>query len=218
MLLEVRGAVKRFRRGTEVIAALDGVDLDVGAGEFVALYGPSGSGKSTLIHLGAGLDDPDDGVIRLDGRDLATCSTRERAKIRRQRVGLVFQFFHLLPALTVTENVELPLLLDGRTPNGLTAGLLERVGLTDRARHLPGELSGGQLQRAAIARALVTEPSLILADEPTGNLDSATGATVLDVLETAVRESGAGMLLVTHDEGVAARADRVVRLRDGRFE
>ncbi|MGQ0831688.1 MAG: ABC transporter ATP-binding protein [Microthrixaceae bacterium] len=210
--------MKRFRRGTEVVAALDGVDLDVGAGEFVALYGPSGSGKSTLIHLGAGLDDPDAGVIRLDGRDLASCSTRERAKIRRQRIGLVFQFFHLLPALTVTENVELPLLLDGRTPNGLTASLLERVGLTERAMHLPGELSGGQLQRAAIARALVTEPSLILADEPTGNLDSATGATVLDVLEAAVRDSGAGMLLVTHDEGVAARADRIVRLRDGRFE
>ena len=210
--------MKRFRRGTEVIAALDGVDLDVAAGEFVALFGPSGSGKSTLIHLAAGLDDPEEGQIRLDGRDLGDCSTRERARIRRQRIGLVFQFFHLLPALTITENVELPLLLDGRSANGRTAALLDRVELADRADHLPGELSGGQLQRAAIARALITEPSLILADEPTGNLDSATGVTVLDVLEKAVREAGAGMLLVTHDEGVARRADRVVRLRDGRFE
>ncbi len=218
MLLELRGVVKRFHRGAEVIAALDGVNLDVAAGELVALLGPSGSGKSTLIHLGAGLDDPDEGTISLDGRDFADCSKRERARLRRQRIGLVFQFFHLLPALTVAENVELPLTLDGRSANGATAALLDKVGLSDRAEHLPGELSGGQLQRAAIARALVTEPSLILADEPTGNLDSTNGKAVLDVLEAAVRDAGAGMLLVTHDEGVAARADRIVRLRDGKFE
>lgn len=218
MLLELRGVVKRFHRGAETVAALDGVDLEVDSGELVALFGPSGSGKSTLIHLGAGLDDPDEGRISFDGRDLARCSARERARLRRQRIGLVFQFFHLLPALTVTENVELPLLLDGRSSNGSTAALLERIGLADRAGHFPAELSGGQLQRAAIARALVTEPDLILADEPTGNLDSATGRAVLDTLEAAVRDSGAGMLLVTHDAAVASRADRVVRLRDGRFE
>jgi putative ABC transport system ATP-binding protein len=218
VLLELRGVVKRFHRGAEAIAALDGVDLDVAAGELVALLGPSGSGKSTLIHLGAGLDDPDEGTISLDGRDFGACTKRERARLRRQRIGLVFQFFHLLPALTVAENVELPLTLDGRTANGATAALLDKVGLSDRAAHLPGELSGGQLQRAAIARALITEPALILADEPTGNLDSATGKAVLDVLEAAVRDAGAGMLLVTHDESVAARADRVVHLRDGKFE
>jgi putative ABC transport system ATP-binding protein len=218
VLLELRGVVKRFHRGAEAIAALDGVDLDVAAGELVALLGPSGSGKSTLIHLGAGLDDPDEGTISLDGRDFGACTKRERARLRRQRIGLVFQFFHLLPALTVAENVELPLTLDGRTANDATAALLDKVGLSDRAAHLPGELSGGQLQRAAIARALITEPALILADEPTGNLDSATGKAVLDVLEAAVRDAGAGMLLVTHDESVAARADRVVHLRDGKFE
>lgn len=218
MLLEIRGAVKRFDRGTERFAALDGVDLDVDEGEFVALLGPSGSGKSTLIHLAAGIDDPDEGAVRLHGRDLATCSSKERARLRRREVGLVFQFFHLLPALTVRENVELPMLLDGRRANGVVAELLGRVGLADRADHLPAELSGGQMQRVAIARALVAAPRLVLADEPTGNLDSVSGAAVLDVLERSVRDTGAGMLMVTHDQSVAARADRVVHLRDGRFE
>ena len=218
MLLEVRGAVKRFERGGERFAALDGVDLDIAAGEFVALLGPSGSGKSTLIHLSAGIDDPDEGTIRLHGHDLGSCSTKERAKLRRRDVGLVFQFFHLLPALTVRENVELPVLLDGRRDASETDALLEAVELADRADHLPSELSGGQMQRAAIARALVTKPTLVLADEPTGNLDSVSGAAVLEVLERTVRDAGAGMLMVTHDQSVAARADRVVRLRDGRFE
>lgn len=138
--------------------------------------------------------------------------------MRRRDVGLVFQFFHLLPALTVRENAALPLLLDRRSSDDAVDDLLDRVGLADRADHLPGELSGGQMQRTAIARALVTEPRLVLADEPTGNLDSATGELVLQVLESAVRDAGAGLLLVTHDEGVARRADRIVRLRDGRFE
>lgn len=218
MLLEVRGAVKRFDRGGERFAALDGVDLELQAGEFVALLGPSGSGKSTLIHLSAGIDDPDSGSIHLHGRDLADCSAKERARLRRRDVGLVFQFFHLLPALTVRENVELPVLLDGRRDATETDALLDAVDLADRADHLPSELSGGQMQRAAIARALVTKPSLVLADEPTGNLDSVSGAAVLDVLERNVREAGAGMLMVTHDQAVARRADRVVRLRDGKFE
>lgn len=217
-MLEVRGAVKRFDRGGERFAALDGVDLELQAGEFVALLGPSGSGKSTLIHLSAGIDDPDSGSIHLHGRDLADCSAKERARLRRRDVGLVFQFFHLLPALTVRENVELPVLLDGRRDATETDALLDAVDLADRADHLPSELSGGQMQRAAIARALVTKPSLVLADEPTGNLDSVSGAAVLDVLERNVREAGAGMLMVTHDQAVARRADRVVRLRDGKFE
>lgn len=218
MLLEIRRAVKRFERGGERIDALAGVDLDLDAGEFVALLGPSGSGKSTLIHLGAGIDDPDAGTIRLRGRDLADCTVKERARLRRHHVGLVFQFFHLLPTLSVRENIELPVLLDGRRDENGTAALLDAVGLTDRAEHLPSELSGGQMQRVAIARALVNHPELVLADEPTGNLDSVAGSAVLDVLERTVRESGAGMLMVTHDESVARRADRIVRLRDGRFE
>lgn len=218
MLLQVRGAVKRFDRGGERFAALDGVDLDVEAGEFVALLGPSGSGKSTLIHLSAGIDDPDEGTIALHGRALMDCSVKERAKLRRREVGLVFQFFHLLPALTVRENVELPVLLDGRRDGDEVDRLLDAVGLSERADHLPSELSGGQMQRAAIARALVTKPTLVLADEPTGNLDSASGAAVLEVLEHNVRGAGAGMLMVTHDHAVAARADRVVHLRDGKFE
>lgn len=218
MLLQLRGAEKRFERGGDSFAALDGVDLDVDEGEFVALLGPSGSGKSTLIHLAAGIDDPDGGTVHLHGRPLAEVSVKERARIRRRDVGLVFQFFHLLPALTVRENVELPLLLDGQRPGDLPARLIERVGLGDRIDHLPSELSGGQLQRVAIARALVTGPRLVLADEPTGNLDSASGAIVLEVLEENVRAAGAGMLMVTHDESVAARADRVVRLRDGKLD
>ncbi len=218
MLLRVRGAVKRFDRGGERFAALDGVDLDVEAGEFVALLGPSGSGKSTLIHLSAGIDDPDEGTIELHGRPLSACSVKDRARLRRRDVGLVFQFFHLLPALTVRENVELPVLLDGRRDSAEVDRLLDAVGLGDRADHLPSELSGGQMQRAAIARALVTKPTLVLADEPTGNLDSASGAAVLEVLERNVRGAGAGMLMVTHDHAVAARADRVVHLRDGKFE
>ena len=218
MLLQVRGAVKRFDRGGERFAALDGVDLDVEAGEFVALLGPSGSGKSTLIHLSAGIDDPDEGTIALHGRALGDCSVKERAKLRRREVGLVFQFFHMLPALTVRENVELPVLLDGRRDGDEVDRLLDAVGLSERADHLPSELSGGQMQRAAIARALVTKPTLVLADEPTGNLDSASGAAVLEVLEHNVRSAGAGMLMVTHDHAVAARADRVVHLRDGKFE
>ncbi|MDT7585448.1 MAG: hypothetical protein QOE32_2998, partial [Pseudonocardiales bacterium] len=165
-LLRFEGVSKRFHRGTEEVVALDDVDLSIEAGEFVALIGPSGSGKSTLLHLAGGLDQPDSGRILLGDRDLATMSIGERAKLRRREVGFVFQFFHLIPTLTVTENIELPLLLDGVKSNGRTSDLLERVGIAHRASHLPGELSGGELQRAAIARALVAHPQVILADEP----------------------------------------------------
>jgi ABC-type lipoprotein export system ATPase subunit len=217
-LLRFEGVSKRFRRGTEEVVALDGVDLSIEAGEFVALIGPSGSGKSTLLHLAGGLDQPDSGRILLGDRDLATMSIGERAKLRRREVGFVFQFFHLIPTLTVTENIELPLLLDGVKSNGRTSDLLERVGIAHRASHLPGELSGGELQRAAIARALVAHPQVILADEPTGNLDSATSEAVLALLSEQVVESGAALVIVTHDRDVAAQAPRVHTLRDGRLE
>jgi predicted ABC-type transport system involved in lysophospholipase L1 biosynthesis ATPase subunit len=219
VLLELRHVVKRFRRGAEHVVALDGVDLAVAPGESVAVVGPSGSGKSTLLHLAGGLDVPDGGTVRIDGRDLAELTVAERARLRRRDVGFVFQFFHLLPSLTVAENVELPLLLDGsaRAARGAVAGALERVGVAHRAGHLPGELSGGEMQRAAIARALVARPRLVLADEPTGNLDSATGGAVLDLLGEVVREAGTALVMVTHDEAATARSDRVVHLLDGRL-
>lgn len=218
-LLEMAGVVKHYRRGGEDVLALDGVDLTVAAGELVAVIGPSGSGKSTLLHLAGGLDTPDAGTVRVGSRDLAELSVAARAQVRRQDVGFVFQFFHLLPSLSVAENVELPLLLDGRRSGRRhrVATLLRRVGIEHRASHLPGELSGGEMQRAAIARALVAEPSLLLADEPTGNLDSATGATVLALLTEVVAEAGTALVMVTHDEAATERASKVLRLRDGRL-
>jgi ABC-type lipoprotein export system ATPase subunit len=218
-LLRLEGVRKGFRRGREEVLALDGVDLCLDAGGFTALVGPSGSGKSTLLHLAGGLDKPDAGRILLDDRDLSTLSAGERAQLRRRQVGFVFQFFHLIPTLTVAENVELPLILDGvRKANGRVGELLGRVGLAHRADHLPGELSGGEMQRSAIARALVARPRLLLADEPTGNLDSATGAEILNVLCDQVAEEGTALLMVTHDSGAASRANEVLHLHDGRVE
>jgi ABC-type lipoprotein export system ATPase subunit len=217
-LLRLEGVRKGFRRGREEVLALDGVDLCLDAGGFTALVGPSGSGKSTLLHLAGGLDKPDAGRIFLEDRDLSTLSAGERAQLRRRQVGLVFQFFHLIPTLTVAENVELPLVLDGaRTRNGRVGDLLDRVGLSHRTDHLPGELSGGEMQRAAIARALVARPQLLLADEPTGNLDSATGAEILDLLCCQVSEEGTALLMVTHDLSAAGKAKQVLHLRDGRL-
>src|SRR3954471_237971 len=217
-LLRLEAVRKGFRRGREEVVALDGVDLTVDAGAFLALVGPSGSGKSTLLHLAGGLDKPDAGRILLEDRDLSTLSAGERAQLRRRQVGFVFQFFHLIPTLTVAENVELPLVLDGaHTTNGRVGDLLDRVGLSHRTEHLPGELSGGEMQRAAIARALVAPPPLLLADEPTGNLDSATGAEILDLLCQQVVEEGAALLMVTHDRSAAAKAKQVLHLRDGRL-
>jgi len=217
-LLRLEGVRKGFRRGREEVVALDGVDLCLDAGGFTALVGPSGSGKSTLLHLAGGLDKPDAGRILLEDRDLATMSAGERAQLRRRQVGFVFQFFHLIPTLTVAENVELPLVLDGvRATNGRVGDLLDRVGLSHRTDHLPGELSGGEMQRAAIARALVAKPKLLLADEPTGNLDSATGGEILDLLCEQVVEEGTALLMVTHDIVAAARAKEVLHLRDGQL-
>jgi len=217
-LLRLEGVRKGFRRGREEVLALDGVDLCLDAGGFTALVGPSGSGKSTLLHLAGGLDKPDAGRILLEDRDLATMSAGERAQLRRRQVGFVFQFFHLIPTLTVAENVELPLVLDGvRATNGRVGDLLDRVGLSHRTDHLPGELSGGEMQRAAIARALVAKPKLLLADEPTGNLDSATGGEILDLLCEQVVEEGTALLMVTHDIVAAARAKEVLHLRDGQL-
>jgi ABC-type lipoprotein export system ATPase subunit len=217
-LLRLEGVTKSFNRGSEAVAALRGVDLFVEAGEFVALVGPSGSGKSTLLHVAGGLDRPDRGRVVLDGRDLASLSPGERARLRRRQIGFIFQFFHLIPSLTVAENVELPLVLDRTRGNGRVPEALQAVGLAHRAAHLPAELSGGEMQRAAIARALVARPALILADEPTGNLDSATGAEILELLISRVQHSGATLVMVTHDTAASQRAGRALHLRDGRLE
>jgi putative ABC transport system ATP-binding protein len=196
---------------------VDGVDLDVPAGQTLAVTGPSGCGKSTLLHLLGGLDRPTDGEVWLGGRRIDRLGERALARLRRRTVGFVFQAYHLMDELTAAENVELPALLAGASPRaarGRAAALLDRVGLADRARHLPSELSGGQRQRVAIARALVNEPLVVLADEPTGNLDSAATHDVLRLFGE-LRAAGQTLVLVTHDERVAATADRVLALRDG---
>jgi len=211
--LALRGVHHGYERAGERIEVLRGADLEVRPGELVAVVGRSGSGKSTLLHVAGGLVTPADGDVVVGGRPVATLKPTERAVLRRRTIGFVFQFFHLLPHLDVRDNVALPLLLDG-APTG-AVGVLAAVGLSDRADHLPSELSGGQLQRAAIARALVSEPAVVLADEPTGNLDATTAAEVLDLLVAQVRDREVALVLVTHDTGAAARADRTLHLLDG---
>jgi ABC-type lipoprotein export system ATPase subunit len=216
--LQLSGVHQAYERAGERIDVLRGADLEVRAGELVAVVGRSGSGKSTLLHVAGGLATPDAGQVAVGGRVLSTLDANQRATMRRRTIGFVFQFFHLLPHLSVRDNVGLPLLLDGekaRETRRRADALLAAVALTDRADHLPSELSGGQLQRAAIARALVTEPAVVLADEPTGNLDATTAAEVLDLLVAQVRDRGAALVLVTHDTEAAARADRALHLVDG---
>lgn len=201
------------------VTALDDVSLNVSEGEVVGIAGPSGSGKSTLLHLLAGLDSPTDGAVRIRDRDIATLGSRQRAQFRLAHVGLVFQRFHLLPALTARENVALPLVAQGRAKGARQEradDLLERVGLGDRLTHRPGSLSGGEQQRVAIARALAADPAVVIADEPTGELDRQTGEAVLDLL-TEVSD-GRAVIVASHDEYTLERTDRVLRLRDGRVE
>ncbi|MGH2498910.1 MAG: ABC transporter ATP-binding protein [Candidatus Limnocylindria bacterium] len=211
---------KEFRRGEESVLALDRVSLDVPAGQFCSVMGPSGSGKSTLLHLVAGIDAPTAGRVIVDGRDLATLSDDERTVLRRRRIGLVFQFFNLLPTLSALENAALPLELDGlgrRDASRRARALLADLGLGGRLEHRPHQLSGGQLQRVAIARALVGGPALVLADEPTGNLDSHAGEEILRLLRHTADARGHTVVMVTHDERAAAIGDRVVELQDGRI-
>jgi len=218
--VSVEGVVKDYRRGAQAIRALDGVSLAVDAGEFVSIAGPSGSGKSTLLHLMGALDQPTAGTVRIGGTDLADLDDEELTAFRRHRIGFVFQFFNLLPTLSAWENVAIPLLLDGHRLRRLrpqTVPLLEALGLGHRVDHRPAELSGGELQRVAIARALVAEPVVVLADEPTGNLDTQTGSEVLAVLRETCRTHHAALVMVTHDERLAALADRQVGLLDGRI-
>ncbi|HEX3051030.1 MAG TPA: ABC transporter ATP-binding protein [Aggregatilineaceae bacterium] len=214
-LVEVRNLSKTYNHS----AVLDGVNLDVRKGEFLALLGVSGSGKSTLLNLISGIDDPDSGQVIIDGTDVTRLNETQRTLFRRDHIGIVFQFFNLIPTLTVLENITLPLDLRGKRNEGQQRArtLLERVGLAKRAGDYPDKLSGGEQQRIAIARALIHEPALVLADEPTGNLDEDTGKTVLRLLLELTREAGKTMVMATHNPEIETYADRVCRIQEGKL-
>ena len=218
-VLELDRVGKKYRRGDEQVQVLVDFDFTLDAGEFVVVTGPSGAGKSTLLHIAGGLDEPDNGTVAVAGHDMWAMSAGARAAFRRRNLGFVFQFFNLVPMLTAVENVSLPLVLDGmptRSADARAMELLNRVGLGNRARHRPAELSGGQMQRVAVARALVARPSMILADEPTGNLDSHSSAEVLGLLRSLSDEDGTAVVMVTHDPAAARYGSREVHLVDGR--
>ena len=219
-LISVRGLRKTYRIGDQVVHALDGLDLDIEQNEYAALMGPSGSGKSTLMNVLGCLDTPTAGTYRLNGREVEGMTPDELADIRNREIGFVFQTFNLLPRYSALENVALPLIYAGvgrAEREARAAEVLEQVGLGDRMDHKPNELSGGQRQRVAVARALVNRPSLILADEPTGNLDTATSMEIM-ALFRAIHEAGNTVLIVTHEEDIAACTQRVIRLRDGKLD
>ena len=217
-VLSAAGLQKQYQLGEVVIDALRGMNFEVESGEFVAIMGPSGSGKSTLLHLLGGLDTPSHGEVRLAGQTFSELSDQQKTLTRRRNIGFVFQFFNLLPTLTLEENIQLPILIDGKKSidhQTRVNQLIELVGLEERRDHKPDQLSGGEQQRVAIARALVTQPALLLADEPTGNLDTKTGKIIMDLLRRSCDEMGQTTIVVTHDPRAAAYADRVVFLQDG---
>ncbi|MCB0865704.1 MAG: ABC transporter ATP-binding protein [Solirubrobacterales bacterium] len=219
-LYRLRGVTKTYGSGAAAVRALDGVDLEIAAGELTAVIGSSGSGKSTLLQLLGGLDRPTAGTLEFEGRDIAAASDGELAEMRLRTVGFVFQQFNLIPTLSAAENVELvlaPAGLGGAERSRRATEMLQRVGLEGRAGHLPSELSGGEQQRVAIARALANGPEVILADEPTGNLDSTTGVQILELLRELSEGAGGSIVLITHDPSIAADAPRVIRLADGRI-
>jgi putative ABC transport system ATP-binding protein len=215
-VVSAKDVTRRYGEGETAVDALRGVSLEVRAGELVAVMGPSGSGKSTLMHILAALDNPTTGTVTIAGQDVGSLSDNEVTMLRRRHIGFVFQFFNLLPMLTAEENVVLPLSIAGTAPDkAFLEDLLQRTGLADRRKHRPAELSGGQQQRVAIARALVSRPTVVLADEPTGNLDSATSAEILELLRSATEEYGQTTVMVTHDASAAAIAGRIFFLGDG---
>jgi len=216
-ILTATDVSRRYGEGGAAVLALDGVSLALERGRYTAIMGPSGSGKSTLMHILAGLDRPTGGTVTLDGTDITALDDSALTKLRRDRLGFVFQFFNLLPVLSAEENIVLPLTIAGREPDReWLARLIETIGLGDRLAHRPSELSGGQQQRVAVARALVSRPAVVFADEPTGNLDSKASGEVLALLRQAVDEFGQTVVMVSHDPEAAAHADRLVVLRDGR--
>ena len=217
-LIQCKGLSKTYGSGNTAVHALRGVDLAVQSGAFVAVVGASGSGKSTLLHLLASVDSPTAGSVQVDGVDVGTLTPTQAALFRRRKVGLIYQFFNLIPTLSVEKNIDMPLLLDKRKPDpALFQSLVQTLGLQDKLHALPGQLSGGQQQRVAIARALCYRPSLLLADEPTGNLDRRNSTEILDLLRLFHRNLNQTILLVTHDEQLAAQADRVITLSDGQI-
>ena len=217
-VVAARDITRRYGEGDTAVAALCGVSIDVQQGKLTAVMGPSGSGKSTLMHILAGLDKPTSGTVRIAGTEITTLGDNDLTKLRREHIGFVFQFFNLLPMLTAEENVTLPLAIAGEKPDpAWLEELLDTVGISERRHHRPSELSGGQQQRVAVARALITRPKVIFADEPTGNLDSASSKEVLALLRRAVDEWGQTIVMVTHDAGAAAQADRILFLADGRI-
>ena len=221
LVVQANALKKLYQLGNNQVDALAGVDFSVAEGEFVAIMGPSGSGKSTLLHMIGGLDQPSGGEVFLAGSRLSQLKDKKVTLLRRRNIGFVFQFFNLLPTLSAEENITLPLLIDGRNPKAFRQridSLLQLVGLNDRRGHKPEQLSGGEQQRVALARALITEPAILLADEPTGNLDSKTGTAIMELLRQSCDELKQSIVVVTHDPRAAAYADRVVFLRDGRLD
>ena len=216
-ILSCKNLTKIYGAGPNAVTALDHVTLSVESGEFVAIVGASGSGKSTLLHLLGGVDRPTEGEIRIEDTDISTLNEEALAAFRRRKVGLIYQFYNLIPTLTIRKNILLPVLLDGRRPDRERFDqIVTTLGLTDRLEHLPGELSGGQQQRAAIARSLICRPAILLADEPTGDLDRKNSRETMDLLKLSHRRFGQTVLLITHDEKLALEADRILTMEDGR--
>ncbi len=217
-ILRVESLTKVYGKGETAVAALDNVSFSVKKGEFVAIIGPSGSGKSTLLHIIGGVDFPTSGNVYIDGTDIYRLNRSKLAIFRRRQIGLIYQFYNLIPVLDVEENIMLPLLLDGRKEDKARLNeLLTTLGLMDRAKHLPNQLSGGQQQRVAIGRALITNPALILADEPTGNLDSKNSAEIIELLKMYNERYSQTLIIVTHDERIALQASRIISLEDGKI-
>ena len=217
-ILKVEHLSKIYGQGENEVRALDDVSFCVEKGQFVAIIGPSGSGKSTLLHILGGVDRPTSGKVWLEGQDVFAQNEEQLAIFRRRQVGLIYQFYNLIPVLNVTENITLPVLLDGRKVNAdRLRSLLETLNLTDRANHLPSQLSGGQQQRVSIGRALMNAPAVVLADEPTGNLDSKNSQEIVELLKKSNREYGQTLIVITHDENIALQADRILAIEDGRI-
>lgn len=217
-ILEVTNLSKTYGTGETQVKALDNVSLSVESGEFVAIIGPSGSGKSTLLHILGGVDVPTSGSVVINGVDISNLDETALAIFRRRQIGLIYQFYNLIPILTVKENLTLPLLLDGRKPDErVVDDLLKTLGLTERVNHLPNQLSGGQQQRVSIGRALINNPALMLADEPTGNLDSENSREIVSLLRKFNKENNQTVIIITHDERIAMSADRVISIEDGKI-
>ena len=217
-ILEINGLTKTYGMGDTSVTALDHVSFSMNKGEFVAIIGASGSGKSTLMNLIGGIDQPTSGSVKIDGNEIYNLNESELAIFRRRNIGMIYQFYNLIPTLTTAENIMLPRLLDHRKPDpDKLSFILETIGLAERATHLPSELSGGQQQRVSVGRALINDPAFILADEPTGNLDSKSSREIIDLLKLANKRSNQTLLVITHDEKIALQADRIITLGDGQI-